>query len=100
MAGVVAEGTSRVVYVQAVCNAGNVLTEITDRVEKDIQTRLWLRRDVVRQHLKKGMTNTEYSFLLFKCGHMMKKRVLSCKLNRYEYAEGLDEIVIESDAAG
>ena len=100
MAGVAAEDTSRVVYVQAVCNAGNVLTEITDRVEKDIQTRLWLRRDMIRQHLKKVMTNTEYSFLLFKCGHMMKKRVLRCKLNRHEYAAGLDEIVIECDAAG
>ena len=100
MAGVAAEDTSRVVYVQAVCNAGNDISEITDRVENDIKTRLWLRRDLVRQHLKKGMTNTEYSFLLFKCGHMMKMSVLRCELNRYEYAESLSEIVIECDAAG
>ena len=89
--------TARIVYVRAVDNDGNDFTDIIVRMKEDVQTRLGLRRNVVRQHLKKGMRSTEYSLLLFKWGHKMKQRVLRCKLNRYEYAEGLDEAVIESD---
>ena len=100
MAGVAAQHTARIVYVPAVGNDGNDITDFIVRAEEDVQTRFWLRRNVVRQHLKKGMTSTEYSLLLFKWGHKMKQRVLRCKLNRYEYAEGLDEAVIECDVAG
>ena len=86
--------TARIVYVPAVGNDGNDITDFIVRAEEDVQTRFWLRRNVVRQHLKKGMTSTKYSFFLFKFSHMMKKRVLRCKLNRYEYSEGLDQAVI------